>query len=944
MTVRTIDDIYRDFVIDGVPASGPFNPYKPDIRDTLKALTEGGQNFPDNRVIRLNNANVGTPNNIIVTASVAIPAAAYQVLYILNVTQSNTGPVTVTGAINRDLVTNTSAPVPAGYLTPGMAVLCVDTGTALRMLSYGDERLLLAKAEEVLEETRQVKEEALAETNAVKNNAILETNEIKQETEAVRDFAARWASDPENGPLIDDGTNPPNQSSYHWARKSEAARDLAAGYASDAVSQGNVPIYSTAVGVAALEIPAGITAFRTNGYYSAGDGGAALYTESAVANPGGLASNDGTRFWALVASDNQIDFAAFGGVDDGVTDNADYWQAMRLYCIDHPTTEIILTQRYSGRFVVNTNFWTASTERYRVRGDVTIVSPQASYRVGTTVIEGELKLLNSVGGYEYQIPSLVNRRFRELMSAGDLDQSREKVFAPSTWRKISHVIGSDTTQEVTSGITTYPRFAIITGNVIPVSYPGRWTGGVVPVAAKNSYSFGFRPATWNSAGAIIITTKGVHVFYGNRTTRTVTHYYKEVGVAHTTTIIPSVENIGGDYPTDQIGYRFPWASVSVDIPDPNSFQVCINGVALTAPINDGGVVLEVGPVINPGSTSTAQPGDDVTVAGITARESYLPPSLRARGLLYVGSSSTDPAMVSWPFYLEDALQQSFGMQVVRSLNIGLSGGTTTTQLAALQAVDFSGPFPPYTDILCFVGANDIQNQDDRPTFQANIEAMIGIADANSCGILFLLPQIFYSKTEGGGTGSTTTNSEKHALYREYINMVVAEKRATGSRCSVLDTDRVLGPILYGYKSYPNKEMEPVIVDNIHISAYSRHQLGVAAARKLMGLYAIRQSGEGGRVSIPDGWKQNGWTGGASFNVCNRIVLISGELSGGTATDATVILKLPVGLRPAASVTLPITAGAAGVGRLLIATNGDVSLYGVPTATVVNLGNIQFRLD
>nr|WP_312351730.1 tail fiber domain-containing protein [Brucella intermedia] len=138
MTVRTIDDIFRDFVIDGVPATGPFNPYKPDIRDTLKALLEGISTFPDNRVIRLNNANTGTANNIVVTASVAIPSAAYQVLYILNVTQENTGPVTVSGAINRDLVTNTSAPVPAGYLTPGMAVLCIDNGSELRMLSYGD--------------------------------------------------------------------------------------------------------------------------------------------------------------------------------------------------------------------------------------------------------------------------------------------------------------------------------------------------------------------------------------------------------------------------------------------------------------------------------------------------------------------------------------------------------------------------------------------------------------------------------------------------------------------------------------------------------------------------------------------------------------------------------------------------------------------------------------
>ncbi len=69
-------------------------------------------------------------------------------LYILNVTQENTGPVTVSGAINRVLVTNINQPVPAGYLTPGMALLCIDTGTELRLLSYGDAEAILAAAED----------------------------------------------------------------------------------------------------------------------------------------------------------------------------------------------------------------------------------------------------------------------------------------------------------------------------------------------------------------------------------------------------------------------------------------------------------------------------------------------------------------------------------------------------------------------------------------------------------------------------------------------------------------------------------------------------------------------------------------------------------------------------------------------------------------------------
>jgi len=260
MTVRTIDEIFRDFVTDGVPASGPFNPHKPDIRDTLKALTEGSENFPDNRVIRLNNADEGTANNIIVTASVVIPAAAYQVLYILNVTQENTGPVTVSGAINRELVTNINQPVPAGYLTPGMAVLCIDTGSELRMLSYGDMETLLNDVEV-----------ALAAAQAAQAGA-------------------------------------------------EVARDEAVAAASDAVSQGNVPIYSTRNAVEGLEIPNGMSAIRTNGFGMVGDGGAALYKRvfSEPTHAGKVQSADGA-WWEL--AELEINARQLGAKGDGVSDD-----------------------------------------------------------------------------------------------------------------------------------------------------------------------------------------------------------------------------------------------------------------------------------------------------------------------------------------------------------------------------------------------------------------------------------------------------------------------------------------------------------------------------------------------------------------------------------------------------------------------------------------------
>src|SRR5690606_16326589 len=98
---------------------------------------------------------------------------------------------------------------------------------------------------------------------------------------------------------------------------SEAARDIAAGYASDAVSQGNVPIYATVTGMASIKVPVGINALRVNGYSSAGDGGAALYkkVDDEPGHAGKFQSADGA-WWELAEQiPNVCMFGAQAGED-----------------------------------------------------------------------------------------------------------------------------------------------------------------------------------------------------------------------------------------------------------------------------------------------------------------------------------------------------------------------------------------------------------------------------------------------------------------------------------------------------------------------------------------------------------------------------------------------------------------------------------------------------
>lgn len=100
----------------------------------------------------------------------------------------------------------------------------------------------------------------------------------------------------------------------------EALRALLGGLASDAVSQGNVPIYATVAGLSALSIPIGISALRTNGYSAVGDGGAwplAVEVEnSGVVAPWQILSNGDKRRWQLKAY--EIVLEMFGGRPDAV--------------------------------------------------------------------------------------------------------------------------------------------------------------------------------------------------------------------------------------------------------------------------------------------------------------------------------------------------------------------------------------------------------------------------------------------------------------------------------------------------------------------------------------------------------------------------------------------------------------------------------------------------
>lgn len=214
--------------------------------------------------IKASNVGAGSANAIQVTTDIPVPVADGTALIALPIAVDNTAsPVMVSFDGGTPLTVKTSAgnDVVPGGLKAGMIVSGYVSGSTFRLLSDQASAAIQAAAEAAQASATQAKDDA------------------------------------------------------------EAARDIAEGFASDIVSQGNVPIYASVTTTSVVEIPVGITAIRTNGFSTPGDGAAALYKRVAVepSHAGKFQSADGA-WWELAEREpTPAMFGATGSGDEAVT-------------------------------------------------------------------------------------------------------------------------------------------------------------------------------------------------------------------------------------------------------------------------------------------------------------------------------------------------------------------------------------------------------------------------------------------------------------------------------------------------------------------------------------------------------------------------------------------------------------------------------------------------
>lgn len=143
--------VFRDFTIDGMPASGKHDPKKVEIRQwttgmwqaVIALVADADPNLALPNLLIRYSVTGGTANAIEAIPNLTPPAGAGLALFSIAVTSPNTGPVTING---RHLRTSSGSEISAGGLVAGVW-LFLDGGNEFRLVSDQASAAIVAAAE-----------------------------------------------------------------------------------------------------------------------------------------------------------------------------------------------------------------------------------------------------------------------------------------------------------------------------------------------------------------------------------------------------------------------------------------------------------------------------------------------------------------------------------------------------------------------------------------------------------------------------------------------------------------------------------------------------------------------------------------------------------------------------------------------------------------------------
>lgn len=703
------------------------------------------------------------------------------------------------------------------------------------------------------------------------------------------------------------------------ADRAEDARDIAAGYASDAVSQGNVPIYGTVQGLSALAIPAGINAIRLNGYAAKDDNGGWYAVE--VANSGTLMpwhrqSNGGTRRWMLLTAKPNPDMFGTG---------RSALEAARDYAV---TFGVSMGGR-GASYDVGTALPGFDFLGVKVDPDpgMTISGAVAIYGATPPIVSRELKInySDSAGtAFTHTFTPSHQRPWAEKslwVSEGDIDRTTYSAVDAINMlhRKVAWPAGDSWSAGTPTGDASQIDWA--------VAAAAEWRVSFTPVRGGDEINAVFGAGSYQR-GVFIRTNLGYVAFYVNASDAA-QYAIKNIGVAVSQT---AVDWLGHSDHLSMKGSNSLW---TIRIIDHKTFSVLLNGMEVIGKQSIGD-----GVIYDAGFGSYGDATVSVKIEQITRARRKVTTTPQPSRFLVVGDSISAGTQGDWPTMFREAMDGTLGLRVISVVNQAIAGYNSADALARLN----SSGTQNCNYAVVFIGTNDVQGGNSAEVTLGNLGVVDGDAGllsrlrANFCEPIVAIPPLWYPKALSG-FGADTLNYEKGARTRAAIIRLCAIRGI-----KVIDLQQFVGPILSSYLTQPS--MDRYVRDNIHGTPAMNRALAWAFARAASDLVFKKMTPEVKERLLPNLY-QNSWTGPtAMFSVSeDEFVSLSGSFVAGTKTDGTVIYILPANLAPATTKVfyVPTDSTTATNVRIDVQADGNIVIRNAGAATSFVLHSIRWKL-
>lgn len=628
----------------------------------------------------------------------------------------------------------------------------------------------------------------------------------------------------------------------------------------------------------------------------------------------------------------------FGGLDNGITDNTvAFTNAHNLL---GGGTIKLPNKSFGGAYL----FATAGTNLSGV-----VFDPDTGVTINATESTVPLSLTSGIRttknitlrmtnlNYSYQLSSQMGKPFDSktlfLSDATAVHPTLVGLNLAGLVNESNLWPNSDTWSAATPSITTTEPYPFVNwGGSLTLS---TWYMSTLPVRGGDEITGSFDTAGAYNRAAIVRTSTGYYGMYAPGGGGAPVFFQKATGSAGTSSTI----NVGTQF-TTQPQYYAENATWTIRIVDRRHFEVLLNGVAAlsVATTTD---IFRAGFGIMPvsgGATSMSVTGWVKTQAGPVGGRQPV-------SIICYGDSLTADIHGGWPYAMREALDGSNGCRVMNVNNQAVSGYTSTQALALMQSVGVTG----YSFCVIGVGTNDIQQGFTPQATINNLNAMAAICATANCVPIFWIPPLWYTQTEAGaGTGQASTASASGSPIRATILRYCA---VNGYACA--DLTMVTGPIDVRYlkSTLGVSNADPMVRDNIHPTAYSYRLIGLAIARRILGLLAPAYD-RSVAFQVLNPPMQNGWTDATtgsriSYSMApDGKVTLAGVATAGTKTDGTVIFTVPENLRPLATMRFAVMMNqsvAPNYTSCLVQIDavGNLTIYGCANANYISLDNISY---